>query len=173
MIKRILLATLIISATLPAQERQSTFEAVKGWGVLRWEQKLKEARESLKKTGVPFEEKQMHKDGTTVFLLNREGWEGTVYFDEKNRMTQILFQSPYFKRESEANAAVKKFEKQFGVAQETKNQTYSDGERTDTFYIWKNRSTLVTLTKAHYLKKKQWVVWENYTPALLERGGSL
>lgn len=143
---------------------QAEFKSIHGWGVLHWEQGVKAASEALKKANIPFEKKLMHKDGTTVFILKRENWEGTVYFDEKGRMTQILFQSPYFKHESEAQASIKKVEDQFGPADEVRNQPYHDSLRRDTFYLWKNSSTLLILTKAHYLQKKQWVVWENYEP---------
>lgn len=148
-----------------AGQGSALFESIKGWGVLRLGEKIKRADSALKKAGISFEEKRMHKDGTTVFILNRGGWEGTVYFDEKDRMTQILFQSPYFKHASEAEAAVKKIEDQFGPAHEAKTQTDSDGMRADTSFTWKNSATILTITKAHYLKKKQWIVWESYAPA--------
>lgn len=149
----------------PPPSPQATFRQVAGWQMLRWEMRLPAARQALKAAGVPFRERPMHKDGTTHLLLDSGGWAGVVYFDQDERMVQILFQSPYLKTEPAARDALARLEQLYGPAAERRRQRYRDEQRLDEFHVWRNAATVLTVTLARYLARDEWVVWEAYTPA--------
>jgi hypothetical protein len=141
------------------------FEQVSGWKVLRWDMSLPDARKALEGARMPYEEKLLVKDGKRLLKLVENGWEITVYFDEKGRMVQILLQSSYLKSRSEVDAIVESMQTRYGKAHDMNSISYKDENRSDTNYIWKNGTTELTLDVAHYLQRDEWVVWEIYTPA--------
>jgi len=144
---------------------EADFATARGWSFLTWGMTLAQAKAAFAAAGVKAGEKLMSKDGTRILKFARDGWEGSVYFDVGGRMGQILFQSPYLNNEEKAAAITAAFVAHYGPAHETRTISYGDGERTDNFYIWRNETTVLTVTVAHYARAGTWLVWENYVPA--------
>lgn len=140
------------------------FADVRGWSFITWDMGAAQVKAALKAQGIRFQEKLLHKDGVVVLAFVRDGWDGSVYFDG-GKVSQILFQSPHFATAEEAAAAIATYTAQYGPAHETRTLSYGDRVRADTFYIWRNDATVLTVTAAHYIREGKWVVWENYVPA--------
>lgn len=146
-------------------EGKEKFQNLRGWNVVKMDMTADEVKKSLKGASVSFEENMFSKTGDIYFTLDKNGWEGTIYFNEKNRVNQILFQSPFIKNEGEVKKIIDSFTVMFGQSHEIKEFPVSDEGRKDTSYIWKNDSIMVELTVAYYRNEKEWVLWEIYRPA--------
>jgi hypothetical protein len=143
---------------------EGNFKDVKGWNMLKINMKADEARQALKKASVTFEEKTFYKEGKIYFKLKNGKWDGTVYFNEENNISQILFQSEIFKNKTEALAVLEEFKKKYGPPEEVKT-VVSDENRDDITCKWKNDTVTLVLTLAYYNNEKHWIIWENYSPA--------
>ncbi|MBI4616105.1 MAG: hypothetical protein HY720_20985 [Planctomycetes bacterium] len=147
-------------------DEKARWAGVKGWDPLEWGMGLDGARKALAGAGVRFDERFMAKDGTThVVFARADGWRAVVYFDAEGKMTQILFESPSLANEKDAIASVERLSARFGPPCETRPAAYSDATRTDTHHVWRNATTVLTVTVAHYLEADEWIVWEGYVPA--------
>lgn len=164
-IKIILITLLMLHIYLkfPCESKEN-FQNLRGWNVVNMNMTVDEVKKSLKGASVSFEENMFHKTGDLYFTLNRNGWEGTIYFNEKNRVNRILFQSPYIKNEGDVKIIINSFTDKYGKPHETKDIPLSDEGRKDTYYIWKNDFIMVELTVAYYSNEKEWILWEGYNP---------
>jgi len=160
----IILIMLHIYLKFPCESKEK-FQNLRGWNVVNMNMTADEVKKSLKGASVSFEENMFSKTGDVYFTLNRDGWEGTIYFNEKNRVNQILFQSPSLKNEGDVKKIVDTFTDKYGKPDEIKEIPLSDEGRKDVCYIWKNDFIMVELTVAYYCNEKEWVLWETYRPA--------
>ncbi|HPZ08560.1 MAG TPA: hypothetical protein PL110_10640 [Candidatus Eremiobacteraeota bacterium] len=165
MIKYIILIFVILNIILnsPCNSKEN-FEAFRGWNVVKMNMTVEEVKKALKEASISFEEKMFHKTGNIYLTLDKKGWKGTIYFDEKNRVNQILFQSPYIKSEKEVKKIRDSFIAQYGSPHETKEIPLSDDGRRDIYYIWKNKFIMLELTVTYYNNEKEWILWECYNP---------
>ncbi len=160
----IILIMLHICLNFPCESKEN-FQNLRGWNIVKMDMTADEVKKSLKGASISFEENMFFKTGDIYFTLNRDGWDGTIYFNEKNRVNQILFQSPFIKKEGDVKKIIDSFTTLFGKSHETKEFPVSDEGRKDTSYIWKNNFITIELTVAYYSNEKEWVLWETYRPA--------
>lgn len=151
---------LVAAAALAA----ASFDAVAGWENLPWGMTVEDAAAALKAAGAKPELHDFPKDGTCILKFQRDGWEsGTAYFNDRGYLCQVLLQSAPFKEESAARAREAEVEKAYGAPSSTRDACYGDG-REDSFFEWNNDQTVLTITLAHYIPEKHWIVWEEYLP---------
>ncbi|MEQ8189053.1 MAG: hypothetical protein ABRQ39_13865 [Candidatus Eremiobacterota bacterium] len=160
----IILIMLHICLNFPCESKEN-FQNLRGWNVVKMDMTADEVKKSLKGASVSFEENMFSKTGDIYFTLDKNGWEGTIYFNEKNRVNQILFQSPFIKNEGDVKKIVDTFTDKYGNPYEIKEIPLSDEGRKDICYIWKNNFITMELTTAYYSNEKEWVLWETYRPA--------
>ncbi|MBI3924534.1 MAG: hypothetical protein HY319_03255 [Armatimonadetes bacterium] len=136
--------------------------AVAGWGPLWMGLPVDQARQALAREEIPFEEKRLHKDGMLLLCFSRGEWKGTVYFDEAEKISQILFQSPDYPDLAQAGQRLKELEKQHGRSHDVDLDAYSDETRHDQDYHWYFSGCTLKLNIARY--DDHYVVWEKYSP---------
>lgn len=141
-----------------------SFDTIAGWENLPWGMTVEDARAALAAAGAKPEFRDFPKDGTCILKFQREGWEsGTAYFNDRGLLCQVLLQSAPLKEESAARARAAEVEKAYGAPASTRAVRYGDG-REDSFFEWNNGQTVLTITLAHYIQEKHWIVWEEYLP---------
>jgi hypothetical protein len=159
----IILIMLHIYLKFPCEGKEN-FQNLRGWNVVNMNMTADEVKKSLQRASVSFQENMFSKTGDIYFTLDKKGWEGTIYFNEKNRVNQILFQSPFIKKEGDVKKIVNTFTDKYGNPHEIKEFPVSDEGRKDTSFIWKNNFNTMELTVAYYRNEKEWVLWETYRP---------
>ena len=106
----------LAAAASSAQEAQDV------WRGLRWDMSMDRASQTLARQGLKVRKQGRRKDPRVSLSTKAEGWQATVYFDEKERINQITVIAGKLTKEAVA-AAQERLTKRFGAAKSTTHRT--------------------------------------------------
>ena len=140
------------------------FDGLEGYGVLPVVASLAEVQVALGKARIPHQLKVLHKTGQAYLTLatgasgpSRAGgaWQATVYFNDRDRLTEVQVESPAFASAAEGEAAMAGLEKRYGPARK------AEPEGTGTRYwthVWSNPRVTLRASLTSDKRETMWVV---------------
>jgi hypothetical protein len=118
-----MLAVLFAVPSEPSSAQQPAApEAQDVWRGLRWDMSMDRASQTLSRQGLKVRKHGPLKDPRTSLSTKANGWQATVYFDEKERINQITVIAGKLTKEAVA-AAQERLTKRFGAVKNTTSRT--------------------------------------------------
>lgn len=125
------------------------FASATGWAEIRPDMKLAEARAALDRMHIKYEQRMRGKPPHWLMLTRDDGWQGTLYLDDEDRIDDILFTSsherPSYKR-AEAEQLVAGYRARFGPPQATRRIDGKDGDFVEIIHTWANDHVVLEVT---------------------------
>jgi hypothetical protein len=146
------------------------FASATGWAEIRPDMKLAEARAALDRMHIKYGQRMRGKPPHWLMLTRDDGWHGTLYLDDEDRINDILFTSSHERASytrAEAEQLMAGYRARFGPPQATRRVDGKDGGKDGDFveiiHTWANDHVVLEVTmheSPHVPDDKKWLLSE-------------